>query len=162
MAPRRPCLARGWVEVDHKIVKRAWVSLLPSFPRLLSGEVCLWSQLREKSFSYICKLRLMCIWYLGVWHLEPTFGNSHGLKFCRLELYWKPWVLAELYFQNSWHSVLRPRPQMSVCHIASCINGLVFTSGIWIYKVQQNPKISWEVPRFQKQTITNFCLEFNK
>ena len=41
MAPSRPSLARGWVEGDHKIVKRAWVSLLPSFPRL-SGEVCLW------------------------------------------------------------------------------------------------------------------------
>ena len=56
MAPRGPSLARqpqGW-RFDHKIVKRAWVSRLPYFPRL-SREVCLW-QLRD--ILFICRINL--------------------------------------------------------------------------------------------------------
>ena len=81
----------------------------------------------------------MILYRVRIWQ------NSHG--FCHLDLI----ESFELYFQNASHSVLRRRPQMSVCHIVPCINVLVFASGIWIYKVSHNPKISWEVPRFQNK-----------
>ena len=62
--------------------------------------------------------------------------------------------LFELYFQKFWRSVLRPRSQMRECHIA--INVLVFSCGIWIYKVKHDFKIPWELPRWQNKQSQAF------
>ena len=70
---------------------------------------------------------------------------------------WKLWVI----FSKLFTFCFETKTPNECLSYRPCINVLVFASGIWIYKVKHNPKISWEVPRFQNKQSQTLPLEFN-
>ena len=78
---------------------------------------------------------------------------SHGLKFCHLDLIESFECCLWEIFSKLLTFCFETKTPNECLSYRLCINGLVFTSGIWIYKVKHNSKISWEVPRFQNKQI---------
>ena len=143
------------VEVWPQDSKESLGQMAPLLSQAIMREVCS-SQLRDILFGFRINLYSAFAGCLTSWfHLAIPI--SHGLKFCHLYLIESFECCLWVIFSKLLTFCFETETPNECLSYRLCVNGLVFTSGIWIYKVKLNPKISWEVPRFKnKQSQT--CL----